>query len=84
MDVTLSPETQRLLEDQMKRRVGASADEVVHAALQALHDVEEEPLESLDPETLAAIDEAEAQSARGEWRDWAEVREELRARFINK
>jgi predicted transcriptional regulator len=43
-----------------------------------------EPLEELDPQTQAAIEEGLAQADRGEGQPWEEMREEIRARFINK
>ena len=36
--------------------------------------------EELDEKTLAAIDRAEAQIERGEFRDWEDVKAELRDR----
>jgi hypothetical protein len=53
----------------------------VRAAFESLRGVEAEPLPD---EVLAAIDEAEEQIARGEARDWREVREELLARYARK
>jgi Arc/MetJ-type ribon-helix-helix transcriptional regulator len=84
MSVTLSPETQRLIEERLKQTGLTSADELIRTALQTLDQVQGEDFDSLDAETRAAIDEAEAQYARGEARPWEEVREELRARFIKK
>lgn len=84
MTITLSPETQRLLEEQMKKGGFATADDVVRVALQTMEEIEGEPLDELDEETQAAIARAEAQSARGEGRDWEDVREEFRARFLRK
>jgi hypothetical protein len=40
------------------------------------------PLESLDSDTLAAIERAEAQSARGEGRPWEEVHAQLEAKYL--
>ena len=65
MNISLSPNTQKLIEDEMKRGGYASPDDVVRVALESLH-TEGAPLEDLDAETLAAIDRAEAESARGE------------------
>ena len=73
MHIILSLETQRLLEARMKKSGYSSADEAVRTALQTLDDVEGESLESLDTETLHAIDRAESESARGEGRPWVEV-----------
>jgi len=76
MTITLSPETQRLLEDQLKTGNFASADEVVHAALQALDELGE-----LDQATLDAIDKSEEEIEKGEYVDWEDVREDIRAEF---
>lgn len=84
MDVTLSPETQKLLEDRMNRGGYASPDAVVRSALEALDQVEGEALEDLDGATIAAIERAEAQSARGEGRPWDQVKAELRAKHLEK
>ena len=77
MTTTLGPETRKLLEDQLKKGNFASADEVVHAALRAL-----EELNELDEETLDAIDEAEDELERGEALDWKDVRGEIRKEFL--
>jgi acyl-CoA reductase-like NAD-dependent aldehyde dehydrogenase len=53
-------------------------------ALQSLDPVRGEDYEELDPQTRAAIEEAEAQFERGEGRPWEEVREALRAKFLRK
>ena len=67
MTITLSPETQRLLEEQMKKGGYTTADDLVRVALETLDQADAaEPLEDLDPETLAAIERAEAQADRGE------------------
>ena len=84
MTISLTTETQRLIEERMKRAGFASADELVRVALQTLDQVGGDDYDELDAETRAAIEEGEAQYERGEGRPWEEVREELRARFINK
>lgn len=81
MGVTLTPETQRLLEDKLRGSAYQSADEVVLAALEALNELEN--LE-LDDDTLDAIDRAEEQIARGEVHDWQSVREEIREEFLGR
>jgi Arc/MetJ-type ribon-helix-helix transcriptional regulator len=82
MNISLTPETEKLLEEQMKKGHFASPDDAVRTALQTLDQVRGEDYENLDEQTRAAIEEAEAQHQRGEGRAWGEVREELRARFI--
>jgi predicted transcriptional regulator len=80
----LSPETQRLLERGMQEAGVDTPDELVRVALQTLHQVRGEDFEDLDPATQAALEEGLSQADRGETRPWSEVREKLRARFIDK
>ena len=82
MDISLTPETQRLIEERMKQSGFASADELVRVALQTLDQTTGQAYEDLDQQTWAAIEQAEAQYQRGEGRLWEEVREKIRARFI--
>ena len=63
MNVTLSPATQKLLEEQMKDGHYASPDDVNRAALATL---EAEAFEDLDAATRSAIERAEAEAQRGE------------------
>jgi Arc/MetJ-type ribon-helix-helix transcriptional regulator len=84
MHIVLSPETQRLLEERMKKSGYATADEAVRVALKTLDDVDGAPLEGFDAGTLEAIERAEAQSSRGEGRPWEDVRAELKAKYLNK
>lgn len=83
MTIALRPQTQKLLEEQMKKGGFATADEVVHCALQALAELRGEAIEELDKPTLAALDRAFAQSARGEGRAWSDVRAELAAKYLS-
>jgi len=66
MNITISPETQKLLEEEMRKREHTSADEVVRIALETLNQLRGEDYEDLDEETRAAIERAEAQYQRGE------------------
>ena len=84
MPISLSAETQKLIEQRMKERGVSTADELVRVALQTLDQVRGEPFEDLDPQTQGAIEDALAQSDRGEGRPWEDVREDIRARFIGK
>ena len=79
MDLSLSPETQKLIEERMQRDGYASADDVVRAALELL-----DQRSDLDGETLAAIDRAEAQIERGEYREWKDASAELRKKFLGE
>jgi Arc/MetJ-type ribon-helix-helix transcriptional regulator len=75
MTISLSPETQELLEAKLKTGKYHSPDELVKAALKALDYTE------IDDETLDDIDRAEDQIDRGETVDWKEIREQVRARL---
>jgi Arc/MetJ-type ribon-helix-helix transcriptional regulator len=83
MTITLSPETQKLLEERMKQGGFESPDMVVRVALETLDQIEGEALQDLDEETQAALVEAEAQADRGEVRPWEELKAELRAKYLN-
>ena len=66
MAFSLSPQTQKLIEERMKASGCASPDELVRVALQTLEQVQGEDYEELDADTRTAIDEGEAQHQRGE------------------
>ena len=78
MTITLSAETRKLLEEKLKSGGYGSAEEVVHAALQALSELE---ARDVDEETHDAIDRAEDQIDRGEVHDWETVREQVHKIF---
>jgi Arc/MetJ-type ribon-helix-helix transcriptional regulator len=82
MNISISDQTQRLLEDRMKKGGFRSPDEALRIALETMEEVEGVSIEELDPETQAAIERAEAEADRGEGRPWEEVREELRALYL--
>jgi len=82
MTITLTPQTQKLVEERMKRGGFATPDDLVRIALETLDRVEGEAYEDLDDDARQAIERAEAQSARGEGRPWEDVKAELRARFL--
>jgi Arc/MetJ-type ribon-helix-helix transcriptional regulator len=75
VNVTLSPRTQRLLQERLKEGEYASTDDLIRIALESL---EGEPFEELDAETQAAIERAEVQGDRGEGIPAAEAVERLR------
>jgi antitoxin ParD1/3/4 len=79
MSISLSSETQKLIEERMQRDGYPSADDVIRAALDLL-----DQRETLDDETLNAIDRAEEQIERGDYRDWKEVSAELRKKYLAK
>jgi Arc/MetJ-type ribon-helix-helix transcriptional regulator len=64
MNVRLKPELQKSVDDEVKAGNFASADEVIEAGLARL--MLDPASGEVDAETLAAIDEAEAQIDRGE------------------
>ena len=70
------PELRKFVEDQVTAGHFQSPEQVLEEAL--LRMMEEE----VDDETLAAIDEGDAQLDRGEGRPWEEVREELRTKYL--
>ena len=84
MKVQLKPELAHFVEEQVRAGRYSSAEEAVNAAVAKLQDEEELLAGELDDEDLAAIEEGLAQADRGETRPWAEVREELRAKFPRK
>jgi putative addiction module CopG family antidote len=81
MTISLSAETQKLVEEKLRSGEYSSADEVVHAALEALDTLQSH---SLDQATLDAIDSAEDQIEQGRVHDWKDVREQVRAKFLGK
>jgi putative addiction module CopG family antidote len=81
MTISLGPETQKLIEARLKTGEYRSADDVVHAAMEALSELE---ATRLDEPTLDAIDRAEDQIERGQVHDWKDVREQVRTKFLRK
>ncbi len=77
MDITLTPETERLVQEKIQRGQYASVDALVQEAVYRLVEENEEELQ----ETRAAIDGALEQSRRGEGRPAEEVFEEIRAKY---
>ena len=68
MAISLSDETQKLIEKGMRETGLTTPDELVRVALQTHHQVRGVDFEDLDPETQAAIEGGLAQAARGEAR----------------
>ena len=79
MNIVLSPETQRLLEQRMQKGGYTDPDAAVRVALQTLEQLD---ADELDDETLADIEHGLAEADRGETRPWEEVREELKAKYL--
>ena len=81
MNVQLRPELEKFVEEKVRRGQYASSTAVVEAALARLM---LDPQPQLDEQTLAAIEEGEAQADRGEVRDWAELKAELLGKYLGK
>jgi predicted transcriptional regulator len=84
MTINLSPETQRLLEEQMRKHGQVTPEGIVRVALEKLDQEEGPCFEDLDADTQSAIEEGLAEAERGEGRPWEQVKEELRSRFTKK
>ena len=80
MYLDLKPETQALIDKQLKSGRFQTPDEVIHAALVSLSELGPH---LIDSETLDAIERAEEQIDRGEYREWSEVRKELREKYLD-
>ena len=81
ISLSLRPDVQKFIEEKVRAGQYATPEDVVHEAIARLQSDEELAAEELDDETLAALEEADAQYDRGEFRDLNAVAEELRARF---
>jgi putative addiction module CopG family antidote len=80
MTISLSPELKKYVEEQVRAGRFASVEEVVEAGLARLMlDPVPDPLDDND---LAAIEESEAQTDRGEDMDWAQVSAALRQKYL--
>jgi|SRR5690242_813828 len=84
MNVVLSPQTQTLLEERMRKNGYSNPDDAVRAALETLNEVEAASVGPLDSQTIAAIEEGEAQLDRGEGRSWEELKAELQGKYLRK
>jgi hypothetical protein len=84
MEITLSPETQKLLEEQMKQSGHATADEIVRFALESLRVQETFDYDDLDDDTRASIEEAQAQFDRGEGIPVEQAFAELKRKHFGK
>ena len=81
MSISLKPELQQFIEEQVKSGRFASVEAVVEEAVSRMKD---EEVAQLDEDTLDAIDESEDQIDRGEYRSWEEVSAELRAKYLGE
>jgi len=77
----IHPELQRFVEDQVRSGAFSSPKEVIEAGLARLmFDDEEE----MDADTLAAIQRAQDQIKRGEYRPFTEFAAEMRKKYLSK
>jgi Arc/MetJ-type ribon-helix-helix transcriptional regulator len=83
MNLTLNPQISELIESEVKSGRFATAEEVVAAGVVAITQGGDD-IEKLDPATLAALDRAFEQSARGEGRPWEQVRAEWTEKYLSK
>jgi Arc/MetJ-type ribon-helix-helix transcriptional regulator len=79
MSVSLSPETQALIEERMRRGGYPTADDVVRVALDVLHQVEDDQIDDAEMVALRASIE---QMKRGQVVDWDELSAELRRKHL--
>jgi putative addiction module CopG family antidote len=80
MDVTLKPELQRFVDEQVEAGRFTTPAEVLEAALLRLM---RDPLDDeLDAADVAAIEQSEQEIARGEDMDWDEVSARLRQKYL--
>jgi Arc/MetJ-type ribon-helix-helix transcriptional regulator len=78
MQFILKPEAKQFVEDQIKAGHFQTADDVVNEAVSRM--MIENELE-LDEDTVAAIQRADEQLARGEWIDFDTFAAEMRAKI---
>lgn len=84
MGISLSPETQKLIEDRMRETGVSSADELIRFALETLEQTKAEDFEDLDPAVQAAIDEAESEYQQGGGIALDEAFSRLRQKYVGK
>jgi Arc/MetJ-type ribon-helix-helix transcriptional regulator len=81
MTTTLSPETEALIHDRMKRAGYSTADEMVRIALDVLEQVEDQ---QIDDAEIVRIRESIQQMKRGELVDWKELSAPIRAKHFSR
>lgn len=81
MSVNLSPETQALVEEHLRRGGYATADDLVRVALRVLSQVEAEPISDEEAEEIR---ESLSQFERGEVVEWDELSARLRAKYLGE
>lgn len=81
MNVTLKPELERFIEDEVNAGRFSSVADALEAGVARL--MLDPPGNWLDGEDLAAIEVSEQQIARGEDVDWKEASATFRRRYLN-
>ena len=84
MTVQLNPELAKFVKAQVKAGQYRSVDEAVNAAVAKVQAEQDLLAGELNDEDLAAIENGLAQLNRGEGLPWEKVRDEIRARYLNK
>jgi len=74
------PELEKFIADQVRAGLYASREAAIKAAVERMMIDHGE----LDNETIAAINQADEQYARGEFVEWRDVRDELRKKYTGK
>jgi Arc/MetJ-type ribon-helix-helix transcriptional regulator len=82
MNITLSPELQKFVEERVKAGEFQSPAQVIEAGLARL--MLDPPPDELDEDTLAAIERAEAQLDRGEGIPLKEAFDRLRKKHLGR
>ena len=80
MNLSLKPQIEKFIDEQIKAGHYNSATEVLEEAVVRMM----EESSGLDEDTLAAIDRSEDQIERGKYRDWRKVSRQLRAQYLRK
>jgi Arc/MetJ-type ribon-helix-helix transcriptional regulator len=79
MSISLSEETQKLIERQMKQDGYGNADELVRDAIQFFG-----AGAGFDRDDIAAMEESKNQIASGQDMDWKEVSASLRKKYLSE
>jgi Arc/MetJ-type ribon-helix-helix transcriptional regulator len=83
LTVELTPDQKRFIDEQVEAGHFPSAEKVVEAGLARLM-LDPDMDDELDDEDIAAINESEAQIARGEGIDWMEASARLGKEFLGE
>jgi putative addiction module CopG family antidote len=80
MNLSLKPQIEKFINEQIKAGHYSSATEVLEEAVVRMM----EESAGLDEDTLAAIDRSEDQIKRGKYQDWRKVSRELRTEYLRE